>query len=118
MNKRVVKILSFLLIVMFIIMSATTVFALEPDKITGNGTIGDNQIGTIGNNIATIVRSVGVVAAVVILMIIGIRYMMGSAEEKAEYKKVMIPYVIGAVILFSASIIVPFLVDIGKSLTS
>ena len=28
--------------------------------------------------------------------------MMGSAEEKAEYKKVMIPYLIGAVLIFAA----------------
>ena len=35
-------------------------------------------------------------------MVLGVRYMMGSAEEKAEYKKVMIPYLIGAVLLFAA----------------
>ena len=29
--------------------------------------------------------------------------MMGSTEERAEYKKSMLPYVIGAVILFAAS---------------
>lgn len=29
--------------------------------------------------------------------------MMGSAQEKAEYKKTMIPYLIGAVLIFAAS---------------
>ena len=29
--------------------------------------------------------------------------MMGSAEEKAEYKKTMVPYLIGAIVLFAAS---------------
>ena len=29
--------------------------------------------------------------------------MLGSAEEKAEYKKVFMPYLIGAVLLFSAA---------------
>ena len=28
---------------------------------------------------------------------------MGSAEEKAEYKKTMLPYVIGAILVFAAS---------------
>ena len=36
-------------------------------------------------------------------MVLGIKYMMGSAEEKAEYKKTFIPYIIGAVLLFAAS---------------
>ena len=29
--------------------------------------------------------------------------MMGSAEEKADYKKSMMPYVVGAGIIFAAS---------------
>lgn len=29
--------------------------------------------------------------------------MMGSPEEKAEYKKTMMPYVVGAVFIFAAS---------------
>ena len=31
--------------------------------------------------------------------------MMGSAEEKAEYKKTLLPYVIGAALVFAASTI-------------
>ena len=31
--------------------------------------------------------------------------MMGSAEEKAEYKKTLMPYVIGAALVFAASTI-------------
>ena len=31
--------------------------------------------------------------------------MMGSAEEKAEYKKTLMPYVIGAALVFAASAI-------------
>ena len=29
--------------------------------------------------------------------------MMGSAEEKAEYKKTMMPYIVGAALIFAAS---------------
>lgn len=35
-------------------------------------------------------------------MILGIKYMMGSAEERANYKRSMIPFVIGAILLFAA----------------
>ena len=29
--------------------------------------------------------------------------MMGSVEEKADYKKSMIPYLVGAILIFAAS---------------
>ena len=31
--------------------------------------------------------------------------MMGSAEEKAEYKKTLLPYIIGAAMVFGASVL-------------
>lgn len=51
------------------------------------------------------INNIGVVIAVIILMIIGLKYMLGSAEEKANYKQTLMPYLIGAVILFAGSII-------------
>ncbi len=40
---------------------------------------------------------------VIILIAIGIKYMLGSVEEKVEYKKHMMPYVLGAFVLFTGS---------------
>lgn len=51
-------------------------------------------------------QTVGIVVAVVILLILGIKYMIGSAEEKAEYKKTMIPYIVGAILIFASTTIV------------
>ena len=45
----------------------------------------------------------GSVVAVLILVVLGIKYMMGSTEEKAEYKKTLIPYIVGAALIFAAS---------------
>ena len=43
--------------------------------------------------------------------------MLGSLEEKAEYKKTMMPYIIGAVLVFAASaiagIIYSFAINLG-----
>ena len=52
-----------------------------------------------------IIQVVGVVIAVLVLMVLGVKYMMGSAEEKAEYKKTMIPYIVGAILIFAAATI-------------
>jgi len=39
--------------------------------------------------------------------------MMGSASEKAEYKKTMIPYVVGAVLILGGSAIVKIIFSIS-----
>lgn len=57
----------------------------------------------IGNVIVWIVRTVGESIAVIMLMLIGIRYIIGSAEEKAEYKQSMWPYILGAILIFSGA---------------
>ena len=51
-------------------------------------------------------------------MIIGIKYIIGSVEEKADYKKTMIPYLIGVFIFFSLSQIIPMLIEFGSSLNT
>ena len=43
------------------------------------------------------IRNFSAVASVIILMIIGLKYILGSAEEKANYKATMIPYIIGCI---------------------
>lgn len=55
--------------------------------------------------IFSIVWTVGVVLSVVVLIIIGIKYMLGSVEQKAEYKKTLVPYLVGALIVFTGSLI-------------
>ena len=50
-------------------------------------------------------------------MILGIKYMTGSAEEKAEYKKTMVPYLVGAVILFGAAAIAQGVISISQGIT-
>ena len=103
--KKATKIISvMLLIVMALASVANVAFALTPGDIKGDAN--DNSgIQTVGQKIMGIINTVGVVVAVVVLMVLGIKYMMGSAEEKAEYKKTMIPYLIGAVLIFAATTI-------------
>lgn len=54
-------------------------------------------------NVLGVINVIGMVSSVIILMVIGIKYMLGSVEAKAEYKKSMGAYLLGAIILFSAS---------------
>ena len=109
--KKFTKVLSVLLVAMMLIAVGTNVFAAvsgvsNPSALTGQAVSGTDKITNIGNQIITILTIVGTVASVIVLIVLGLKYMMGSAEEKAEYKKTMIPYVVGAILIFAGATIV------------
>ena len=108
--KKMSKVISVLLVVMMLISAGSTILAAvqgvsDPATLTGQTVQGTDKITTLGNQIITILTIVGTVASVIVLIVLGLKYMMGSAEEKAEYKKTMMPYVIGAALVFAASAI-------------
>ncbi len=117
--KKATKIISvMLLIVMALASVANVAFALTPSDIKGDAN--DNSgIQTVGKKIVGVIQTVGIVTSVIVLAILGIKYMIGSAEEKAEYKKSMIPYIVGAVVLFAASalanVVYNLAADIGNA---
>lgn len=84
----------------------------EPTDTTGNNT----QFINMGNVIIGIMRVVGTVIAVVSLMVIGLKYMFGSTAEKASYKETMIPYLIGAIMLFTIPNILGIIYDLVKGI--
>ena len=89
-----------------LLMSTSVVYGLTPGNLEANAdAAGTTQVTSFGQNIMGVVQVAGVVIAVIVLMVLGIKYMMGSAEEKAEYKKTMIPYLVGAILIFAASTI-------------
>lgn len=108
MNKKTMKIIVFIAMVLCIITVSTLVSADAGFNATSlNGTVSgaSGDIQELGNKIIGVLQAVGIVVSVVIVIVLGIKYMMGSVEEKAEYKKTMMPYLIGAALIFAASAI-------------
>lgn len=102
MSTKTMKILTMVASILLVVsLGATTVFGLTPSELTGTEPTG-TEITDLGNKIIGILQTVGIVLSVVILVVLGLKYMMGSAEEKADYKKTMIPYIVGAVFIFLA----------------
>lgn len=97
---------------LFIIMLYTKVFAGIDLNIkefeTSNGAQNASKLVSKAGIILGILQAIGSVVSVVMLIMIGIKYMLGSVEEKAEYKETLKPYIIGCVLLF----IIPNLVQI------
>lgn len=68
----------------------------------GSGT-SSYKFQTKANKVFTIIKATGTVISVIMLTAIGIKFLLGSAEEKADYKKSLIPYIIGAAMIFLGS---------------
>ena len=51
-------------------------------------------------------------------MFLGMKYMVGSVEEKAEYKKTMLPIVVGMILLVCTSTIVSIIYNIVSQLNN
>ncbi len=122
--KKQVKIISALLIVVSVLATLTNI-AMATDVPGMLGTIAQGNtnanvsgVTNLGATIVTIMQTVGIVVAVVILLVLGVKYMIGSAEEKAEYKKTMIPYIVGAILIFASTTIVNIVWQIANSVGS
>ena len=110
--KKSMKILSILMITVMLVMVATPVFAQDAGQvIEGIDTTysGDDTIKAKIGKFIGFLQWIGIIAGVAIIAIFGIKYMMGSLEEKAEYKKTMIPFIVGAVVLMLAPQIAKFI---------
>ena len=51
-------------------------------------------------------------------MVIGIQFIMGSADEKAKIKETLLPYIIGVCVIFGAFTIWKVVVNIGNDIES
>ncbi len=103
------------LIIMLALSNITMAAKVSIDKIKDNDTnVEASGIKNIGSIILSGITGVGIVVSVVMVAVLGVKYMMGSAEERAEYKKSMLPYLIGAILLFGASAIANMVVSLVK----
>lgn len=76
---------------------------------------GSEKLKSKANTIFSYLRTIGIVLSVVALIAIGIKYMLGSVEEKATYKQTLLPYLIGAILLFTGSLIPQLIYDIMQN---
>lgn len=70
------------------------------------------------NTIANILIAIGTVIAVIVSSILGIKFMIGSVEEKAQIKEALVPFIIGCIVIFGAFTIWKIFVNIGNGIVT
>lgn len=122
--KKVIKLLEILLIFLVII----NIFANCTGKCYGMSDVTENpgfwkpvevdagnlfakKVGTI----IEIIRVIGVLASIGTLTVIGIKFFLGSVEEKAHYKQTLVPWLVGAILVFAITTLPTIIYDVFNS---
>lgn len=77
----------------------------EIDAGTGddiNIGINPDKLNEASSDIYNTLTSIGMVISVIVGLILGINFMMASAEDKAKVKEALMPYVVGCIVIFGA----------------
>lgn len=113
-----------ILVLLVLIIMVTSTFSFAEDKL-GLGNLDDygkidtsngSKIAEKAGVILGYIQLIGMVLSIIVLIILGIKYMVGSVEQKAYFKESLKPYIIGVVILFAATSLPKFIYEIVNSM--
>ena len=101
MNKTIRIVSIVMLVILVVVAFAMPVLAVDPHDITIDTGKADGVKNLFGSIIG-IVQVVGTGIAIIMLIVLAIKYLMAAPSEKADIKKGALVYVVAAVILFAA----------------
>ena len=118
MKTKTLKIVTTILMAIFVLCSVSQVAlatgATDPATLAGDITANTTDIDAeplknMAGRILGLVQIASAVATVVLVAVFGFKFIMGSANEKADYQKSFIPLIVGVVVVFSATYIAELL---------
>lgn len=89
---------------------------IDTGKVKAEDKIKQDNLQKMSNTLYNILLVTGILIALIVGMILGIKFIMGGIEEKAEIKTMIIPYIVGCVVVFGAFTIWKIVVDILQSM--
>lgn len=119
MNKKLL--ISFFCIILASLIFIMPVFADSPpgkgvmEGAVSNPWNGNGQFKDAGNKVLGIIQLIGNAFAIGTLIIMGVRYMTAAPSEKADIKKSIIPYLIGAILVFAAVNVAGLMAEIADT---
>lgn len=107
MTKKVIRVVAVILAVLMLVAISGSAFATDVDltmfndkkDTSGAGDAVTNIIGSIIN----IVQIVGTGVAIIMLIVLAIKYISAAPGDKADIKKHAVVYIVGAIVLFAAT---------------
>lgn len=113
LNKKVIISIALIILIILIFTSPVFASALDPTQYNPNPSLkGSRKFVTSAGKVLGVIKYIGIAISVLGLAIIGIKYMISSVEGKAEYKKAMIPYILGCVMLGGVSLLLQLIASV------
>ena len=112
--KKIFKFILFFIIILFFI-NGSKVYAdtMLTDAISGgkdflgkaNEVMSDEQKKSLQETSSSVYNTLLLISFVVVAVVgisLGIKFMIGGAEEKAHIKELLVPYIVGCIVIFGA----------------
>jgi len=112
-SKKIIFSIALIFVIMLITMN-TTVMAVDTSRYDPTPQVTAGAFTQRAGIVLGWIKYIGILISVIALTIIGIKYLFSSVENKAEYKKTMVPYVIGCFMLAGVSIVISLIESIAK----
>lgn len=116
--KKALKIVAMVLVICTLVFAISQPVALAADvenlslNVSPEVTPG---MQNIGNTVSSYLMGAAIIITLIVLIYTGMKFIIGSANEKAEYKKSLIPIVVGCLIITAATVIVKILFSVSIS---
>ena len=111
--RKYAKITLVLFLIGIIATSLSVVFGASIPSAGTDGSGASTAVEKIVGALILIIQIVAFAAAVIMLMFLGIKYITASPDGKAEIKKSAVIYVVGALLVFFAGLILGWIKDIN-----
>lgn len=117
---KISKIILITLLIGICFMSLSNVYAFDtdffdPKKDPIEKTDYDEAYKKAGI-ILGLVRNIGAIVSVIGIAVLGLRYMWGSLEQKANYKETMFPFIIGIAMAVGATVIITIVQSVAEKI--
>lgn len=123
-SKNMARLITVLVIFMSIVMSLSMLYngvyaaGMDLKNISAVSTDADSAVNKVVGMVLSIAQIIGVGVAVIMLIVLAIKYISAAPNDKAEIKKHAVVYIVGAIVLFAATgllqIVKNFSSGIGK----
>jgi len=110
MNYKILQkiIIAFLVLIAFMNViniksfSADTLDSFISASANATDKLDTTEMKNISNTIYNVLLSLGIIVAVAFATVLGVQYMTAAAENKAQIKESLIPFIVGCIVVFGA----------------
>ena len=111
--KRMARVLS--LVLVLVVCFSVSVLAVPPGQFVSTS-VSISALDKLGATIIGVLQVIATIVAIAVLLFIGIKYLLAAPGEKANIKTVLVPYLIGAILIFATVPILEIFQSFAKQL--